>query len=166
VDGFVTSSAQRRYQLSGANLVRLIAFIVLVLGIGMAIGYLNMPGEWYAALSKPSFNPPDWIFAPVWSVLFVMIGGAGWRTWERKSDGAGMKLWIAQMVLNFSWSPVFFTLHSIGAALVIIVALLAAILGFIARRWPADRLSALFFMPYALWVSFATVLNTALFLLN
>jgi translocator protein len=166
VDGFVTSSAQRRYQLSGANLVRLIAFIVVVLGIGMAIGYLNMPGEWYAALRKPSFNPPDWIFAPVWSVLFVLIGGAGWRTWEGKSDDAGMKLWIAQMVLNFSWSPVFFALHSIGAALVIIVALLAAILGFIARRWPADRLSALFFMPYALWVSFATVLNTALFLLN
>ena len=125
-----------------------------------------MPGEWYAGLRKPSFNPPDWIFAPVWSFLFVLIGLVGWRTWERTSHGAAMKLWIAQMVLNFSWSPVFFSLHWIGAALAIIVGLLAAILAFIVRQWSVDRLSAGLFLPYALWVSFATMLNTALFLLN
>jgi tryptophan-rich sensory protein len=132
----------------------------------MTIGYLNMPGEWYAALRKPSFDPPDWIFAPVWSVLFVLIGVAGWRAWERNSDSTVRKLWITQMVLNFSWSPVFFSLNSIGAALAIIVGLLAAILAFIVRQWSVDRVSAGLFLPYALWVSFATVLNTALFLLN
>ncbi len=70
------------------------------------------------------------------------------------------------MVLKFSWSPVFFSLNSIGAALAIIVGLLAAILAFIVRQWSVDRVSAGLFLPYALWVSFATVLNTALFLLN
>lgn len=161
----MTAIGQRQLPRLG-SLVRLIAFVLLVLSAGMTIGYLNMPGEWYAALRKPSFNPPDWIFAPVWSVLFVVIGVTGWRTWERTYDGAAMKLWIAQIVLNFSWSPVFFSLNWIGAALAIIVGLLAAILAFIVRQWSVDRVSAGLFLPYALWVSFATVLNIALFLMN
>jgi translocator protein len=85
-----------------ASRFRLAIFILLVLGAGMAIGYVNVPGEWYSALRKSWFNPPDWIFAPVWSVLFVLIGLAGWRTRERKSNGTAMKLWFAQMILNFS----------------------------------------------------------------
>lgn len=161
----MTIIGQRKLPKVGRHF-RLIAFVLLVLGTGMTIGYLNMPGQWYAALRKPWFNPPDWIFAPVWSVLFILIGVAGWRTWERNSDSMGMKLWIAQMVLNFSWSPVFFSLNWIGAALAIIVGLLAAILAFIVRQWSVDRVSAGLFLPYALWVSFATVLNIALFLLN
>jgi tryptophan-rich sensory protein len=161
----MTGIGQRKLPRVGRRF-RLIAFVLLVLGAGMTIGYLNMPGEWYAALRKPSFDPPDWIFAPVWSVLFVLIGVAGWRAWERNSDSTVRKLWITQMVLNFSWSPVFFSLNSIGAALAIIVGLLAAILAFIVRQWSVDRVSAGLFLPYALWVSFATVLNTALFLLN
>jgi translocator protein len=77
-----------------------------------------------------------------------------------------MKLWIAQLVLNFSWSPVFFSLHRIEAAVAVIVALLAAILAFIVRQWTLDRISALLFVPYALWAAFATVLNTAIVLLS
>jgi translocator protein len=79
----MTISPRDRFLPSTGSLFRLIAFVLLVVGTGMTIGYLNVPGEWYAALRKPSFNPPDWVFAPVWSVLFVLIGLAGWRTWER-----------------------------------------------------------------------------------
>ncbi len=144
----------------------LIGFVLLVFGGGLAIGILTPPGAWYAALAKPAFNPPNWVFAPVWSLLYVLIAIAGWRTWTRARSSRAMALWWAQLALNFLWSPVFFGAHQIGAALVVIVLLLAAILGFIAASWRADRAAALMFVPYALWVGFATVLNGALLMLN
>src|SRR4051794_28977474 len=82
---------------------------------------ITAPGEWYAALAKPSFNPPNWLFAPVWTVLYVLIAVAGWRTFERDQRGGPMKLWWAQLALNFLWSPVFFGAHRIGLALLIIL---------------------------------------------
>ncbi len=146
--------------------LRSLAFIAVVLGAGMTIGYLNVPGQWYATLHKPSFNPPDWIFAPVWTVLFVLIAIAGSRTWERGSLSAAMILWFAQMALNFSWSPVFFSLHMIAAALVIVAALFVSVIAFIVLQWPQDKTSALMFVPYAFWVGFATILNFAVLILN
>jgi tryptophan-rich sensory protein len=139
------------------------AFIVSVLGVGLAIGSITRPDGWYAALAKPSFNPPNWIFAPVWTLLYVMIAVAGARSFER-SDG--MQLWLSQMVLNFAWTPVFFGLHRPGAALVIVLATLAAVVAFIVTRWKADRFSALLFIPYAAWVAFASVLNASIVVLN
>ena len=150
----------------GGNRLRLAAFVLLVPGTGLLIGLLNMPGAWYSALEKPSFNPPDWVFAPVWTALFVLIAIAGFRTFERQPDDTAMKLWIVQMALNFSWSPVFFSLHRIGLALAVIVALLFTILAFIWRQWQPDRKAALLFVPYAVWVGFATILNMSLFLIN
>jgi len=88
-------------------------------------------GEWYAGLAKPPFNPPNWVFAPVWTVLYVLIAVAGWRTFERDRSSWPMKLWWAQLVLNFLWSPVFFAAHRIGLALLVILLLLAAILAFL-----------------------------------
>ena len=146
--------------------LRSVAFIALVLGAGMTIGYLNVPGQWYAALQKPPFNPPDWIFAPVWTVLFVLIAIAGSRTWGRGSLSAAMILWLAQMALNFSWSPVFFSLHMIATALVIVAALFVSVIAFIVLQWPRDRTSALLFIPYAFWVGFATILNFTILILN
>ena len=108
----------------------LLGFLVLVIGGGLAIGYLTAPGEWYAGLDKPSFNPPGWVFAPVWTVLYVLIAVAGWRTFERDRRGWPMRLWWAQLALNFLWSPVFFAAHRIGLALAIILLMLAAILAF------------------------------------
>lgn len=144
----------------------LVVFIAVVLGCGMAIGYLTLPGAWYAALAKPSFNPPNWVFAPVWSTLYVLIAVAGWRVFMREPRGPMMTLWLAQMALNFAWSPVFFGAHAIGFALVIIVALLASIVAFIAVAWPRERIAAMLFVPYAAWVGFATLLNLRLWMLN
>lgn len=145
---------------------RLAAFILCVLGTGLVIGALNLPGPWYAALRKPPFHPPDWVFAPVWTILFLMIALAGFRIFEGEPRSPAMKLWALQMVLNFAWSPIFFSLHRIDIALAVIVGLFAAIVTFVLRQWSVDRLAALLFIPYAAWVGFATVLNAALLMLN
>ena len=141
-------------------------FIALVLGGGTLIGLMTLPGEWYAGLAKPPFNPPNWIFAPVWTLLYIMVAVAGWRTLQRGPRSAAMAVWFIQLALNFVWSPVFFGAHRIGAALVIVAALLATIIAFIVICWPRDRAVALLFTPYAAWVAFATLLNGALWYLN
>jgi len=153
----------------GASLQRYLSFVpflILVLGGGLLIGYATLPGEWYASLVKPPFNPPNWIFGPVWSLLYVLIAIAGWRTWLREPTGTAMKIWGAQQVLNFLWSPTFFGARLMGPALVIIVLLFACIVLFIARAWNRDRLSGWLFVPYAAWVAFATLLNASLLWLN
>jgi tryptophan-rich sensory protein len=144
----------------------LAAFILLTVGGGTLLGVYNLPGEWYANLQKPVFNPPNWIFGPVWTVLYIMIGIAGWRTWGRRAEGVAMQVWFGQLAANFAWSPVFFSMRSIGLALVIILVMLALIVTFVALTWNRDRTAALLFLPYTAWVSFATVLNAAILFLN
>jgi tryptophan-rich sensory protein len=141
-----------------------VCFLALVLGGGLLIGSASAPDGWYAGLAKPSFNPPNWLFAPVWSVLYVMIAIAGARTYER--GGRGVGLWFAQLALNFAWTPAFFVLHRPALALAVIVALFCVIVLFIVERWRADRVAALLFLPYAAWVAFATALNAAIVTLN
>ena len=141
-------------------------FILLVVGGGLLIGFFTAPGPWYEALAKPSFNPPNWLFGPVWTVLYVLIAIAGWRVWRIGSSGTVTKLWWLQLALNFLWSPVFFGLQQIALALVIIVALLITILAFIAAAWNLDRISAWLFVPYAAWVAFASLLNASILFLN
>ncbi|MCV3243543.1 TspO/MBR family protein [Mesorhizobium sp. ZC-5] len=145
--------------------IPLTIFIIAVVGIGLLIGWLTAPGEWYAGLQKPWFNPPNWLFGPVWTILYVMVAVAGWRIWS--DDLGSLKgLWLTQMALNFLWSPVFFGAQSVTLALIVIVALLAAIALFIWKTWPVDRTVAVLFLPYAAWVAFATALNLAILLLN
>ena len=146
--------------------VSLILFLALALGGGLLLGFLTTPGEWYAGLAKPSFNPPAWLFGPVWTTLYVMIAVAGWRTFERDRSSAPMKLWWVQLALNFLWTPVFFAAHQLGLALVVILLMLAAILGFIASARRVDRVAAWLFVPYAAWVAFASVLNGSIWALN
>jgi benzodiazapine receptor len=138
-------------------------FFAVVLGGGLAIGSVMRPEGWYAALAKPPFNPPNWVFARVWTLLYAVIAVAGARTYERVN---GFFLWVVQMALNFAWTPAFFLLHRPTIALVIIVALLTVILIFTRTRWSADRVSSLLFVPYAVWVAFATLLNAAIVVLN
>ena len=146
-----------------------ILFQLLVIGGGLLIGYLTAPGDWYAQLAKPTFNPPAWVFAPVWTTLYVVIAIAGWRVSRRHEGGAtrtSIWLWWSQLALNFLWSPVFFGVHLIGAAFVVLSLLFLTVLGFIIVTWPRDRLAALLFIPYAIWVAFAGVLNGSIFVLN
>jgi tryptophan-rich sensory protein len=146
--------------------VSLILFLVIVLGGGLAMGRFFMPGEWYAGLAKPSFNPPGWLFGPVWTLLYVFIAIAGWRVWNRDRRGVAMKLWWGQLALNFLWTPTFFGVHQIGLAFLVIVMLLAVILAFIVSAWRLDALAAGLFVPYAAWVGFASVLNGTIWSMN
>lgn len=148
------------------NRAALAPFVFLVVGGGLLIAFFTVPGAWYEALAKPFFNPPNWLFGPVWTVLYVLIAIAGWRIWQRERSGGAIKLWWLQLALNFLWSPVFFGLERIGPALVVILALLATILAFIAAVWKLDRPSAWLFVPYAAWVAFASLLNAAIWRLN
>lgn len=143
-----------------------LAFLILVLGGGLLIGANNVPGDWYQSLAKPSFNPPNWLFAPVWSVLYVVIAAVGARTWLSLRRSMAMRLWYAQLVLNFAWSPIFFGLQDPTSALIVILGLLVAVGGFIVASWRQDRTAALLFLPYLAWVAFATALNGAIVALN
>jgi len=124
---------------------------------------------WYRTLSKPAFNPPDWVFAPVWSALYVMMALAAWLVWRRVGLAGGriaLSLWGVQLALNLAWSILFFGLNRIGLALVDIVLLLLAIATTTVAFWRIDARAGLLFLPYLLWVGYATVLNGALWALN
>jgi tryptophan-rich sensory protein len=144
----------------------LLLFLSVVIGVGAWIGASNLPGAWYDNLEKPPFNPANWLFAPVWSALYVMIALAGWRTALIAPRSVAMGLWIAQMVLNWAWSPAFFSAQAIWPAAMIVVLLLVTIVGFIVSVRRLDRFAAWLFVPYAGWVLFATLLNLSIGILN
>ena len=141
------------------NRIVLLLLILLVLGGGLSIGALTAPGEWYQGLNKPSFNPPGWVFGPVWTVLYVLIAVAGWLVWKDNRNGIAMKLWWGQLALNFLWSPAFFAIQQIGLAFMVIVSLLLVVVAFIVKTREEVPIASWLFMPYAVWVGFATVLN-------
>lgn len=149
-----------------SKIMSYILFIGFVVGAGLIAGLTNMPGEWYQSLQKPFFNPPSWLFGPVWTTLYVMIGVAGARIWQRAPKSAAMQLWFAQMAFNLMWSPAFFGLQNPELALVVIAGMLVTIIAFMIKAKPMDRISTLLFVPYLAWVSFASVLNVSLAWLN
>jgi len=148
----------------------LAAFLLLVALVSAAGGWATSSsvGTWYAGLAKPWFNPPDWLFGPVWSALYAMIAVAGWRLWRRGGPASRLALaaWYLQLLLNLVWSFLFFGGRMIGAALVEIVVLLAAIAATIVLAWRVERAAAWLLAPYLAWVAFAAVLNAALWRLN
>ena len=148
------------------RILTFIFFIAIPVLGGSFIGASNAPGAWTDTLVKPPFYPPAWVFAPVWTAHYVLIGIAGALVWLRAPRSAAMAAWIVQMALNFAWTPVFFTAHMIGLALVVIVALLVSVAAFIhfARRVSPN--ASWLFVPYLAWVAFATALNAAIFVLN
>ena len=139
------------------------AFILAVFAAGSVLATSNLPGEWYQALQKPWFTPPNWVFGPVWTVLYILIGWVGAR---KALYGGERLLWLLQMGLNLVWSPVFFGMQAPLPGLFVVAGMLATILAFIAREWRTDRVSALLFVPYAIWVTIATALNASIVVLN
>ncbi len=151
------------------------AFIIL-LAINVAIGVIaslftrpEIHG-WYAALQKPSFNPPPWLFGPVWTIVYVLIAIAAYHVWRHRNDTGEFKaaamIYFLQLALNFTWSIVFFGMHQIFWALMVILALLASIILNMVWFSRFSRTGAWLLLPYLLWVSFASVLNLNIYLLN
>lgn len=143
------------------SLLALAAFVTVSFAAA-ATGVIFRPGDWYRHLEKPNWRPPDWLFAPVWTVLYASIALSGWLVW-RESGIAGAALPLAiygvQLLLNAAWTPIFFGLHRPGLALVEIMVLWAAILMTIILFQRVSLGAALLLVPYLAWVSFAAALN-------
>jgi tryptophan-rich sensory protein len=141
-------------------------FVVLV-AVAALFGAWFQPGLWYASLRKPPLTPPDWVFGPVWSVLYLAIAVAGWLVWRAGRDGArALALWGAQLALNAAWSFVFFGLQRPGLALLEIGILLAFVVATIAVFFRVRPLAAALIAPYVAWVAFAVYLNAGIWYLN
>ena len=132
-------------------------------------GALFMPGDWYATLNKPAWNPPGWLFGPVWSALYTMMAVAAWLVWQRGGFNAQpwpLTVFLTQLLLNAVWTPLFFGLHWPGVAFAEIILLWLAIAATMRFFWPVSRVAAWLLAPYLAWVSFAAVLNGTLWRLN
>lgn len=164
VEGVMTSSATALRTRPTA--LTLIAFLVIVIGVGSLIGISSAPDPWYEALRKPPFNPPNWVFGPVWLALYVVMAIAGARAWQRGATRPAFVIWGVQILLNWAWSPTWFVLHALWPAFAIIVAMWLSIAAFIVVNWRQDRPAALMLVPYLAWVSFAGLLNFAVAVMN
>ncbi len=144
------------------------ATFAIVVGIAAFVGSRFKPDAWHRKLRKPSWNPPDGIFAPVWGFLYLAIAVAGWLVWWSNAVAWSITLtfWAAQVVLNTAWSWLFFRRHYIFGALVDSVILLLVILAFIATAHLFSPAASWLFVPYAIWVAFATFLNFRIWQLN
>jgi tryptophan-rich sensory protein len=137
-------------------------FLIATLGTGAVASLFTSPAipTWYAGLNRPGFTPPNWVFAPVWTALYILMAFAAWRVWKKTGlRSVEMAAFAIQLALNFGWSVVFFGLHRIGAALIEIAILDVAILATLLLFFRRDRLAGLLFAPYLAWVLFATVLT-------
>lgn len=149
-------------------LAALLALVLIVAAVGSTFTTPKIPG-WYAALNKPFFNPPSWIFGPVWTVLYVAMAFAAWRVWLAPGStarSAALAWFFMQLFLNALWSPVFFGLESPGIALVVILALLVALVMTVRAFFAVDRLAGWIMTPYLAWVAFASLLNGAIASMN
>lgn len=153
----------------------LLKFLISTIGCEL-VGLVGTPftissvSTWYAYLNKPVFSPPNWVFGPVWTILYFMMGVSFYLIWEkglgRKKVKKGIRYFAIQLILNFSWSGVFFGLHQILSAFLVIVALWIFIFLTIIEFYKVNKTSAYLLLPYIAWVSFASVLNLAVFILN
>ena len=150
---------------------KLIASLLLPLGIGGIAGIFTtdaIPG-WYATLNQPSFNPPNWVFGPVWTTLYIILGISLFMIWKMnagKERNQAILIFMVQLLLNFCWSFFFFYFKMIGVALVDILLLWITIIFMLVRFYKIKPLAAYINIPYLLWVTFATALNLAYFFLN
>lgn len=143
-------------------------FLVLLLACIAAgsTGALFPPDRWYRDLSKPGWTPPDWVFPVTWTLLYFCMAGAGARVAMLPGAGLAMALWSLQIALNGLWSPVFFGLHKIRAAMLVVVALWAAVALTMLALFQLDVIAGLLFVPYLVWVTIAAALNLSVMLRN
>ena len=154
------SSSKSRNGLALAGFI-VVTFCAPLLSVGF-----SMPGAWYAALQKPSWNPPPWLFGPAWTLLYTMMAVAAWMVWKRVGFGKPLKLYFVQLALNAAWTPIFFGAHQLGWALFEIVLLWIAILAtLLSFRW-VNTAAGWLFLPYLAWVTFAMTLNYTLWRMN
>jgi len=152
-----------------AKIVAAVGVCLLAGAVGGLFSSPAIPG-WYAALQKPAFNPPNWIFGPVWTALYVMMGIAAFLAWDKGWRRPGVRpaliVFAAQLALNVLWSALFFGARSPAAALVDIIALWLAILAALILFARVSKAGAVLMVPYLAWVTFATALNVAIVALN
>ena len=163
-----TASAISVRPSSARSVVALAGWVAVAFGAA-AIGGLFLPGDWYARLQKPAWNPPNWIFGPVWSVLYTTMAIAAWLVWKRggfAGQRRALLFFLLQLLFNALWSPLFFGLHLPGLAFVDLVLLWLALLATLATFWKAHRLAGAMLLPYPAWVTFAGALNFAIWRLN
>lgn len=144
----------------------LLSAVVSAIGGGVTAGSVK---TWFPTLIKPSWNPPSQLFAPVWTLLYGLMAVAAWRVWCRRDrPGAKSVLWVygVQLALNATWSVLFFGLRNPGLALIEIILFLGVLLWLQTALWRLDRVAGMLWIPYVLWVSFATALNAAIWHLN
>lgn len=144
--------------------------IAIPLGGSFAINAITgPPGDWYKSLNKPSWTPPNWVFPVMWTTLYVLMGIASWLVWSQggfEEQTLPLSFYIAQLALNFLWTPLFFGLHQIGLALVEIVLMWLAIAATIFTFWGVSKTAAILLLPYICWVSVATALNYSIYANN
>jgi tryptophan-rich sensory protein len=147
------------------NWKSLIVFLLITFAAA-ATGAISQPDAWFNALAKPSFMPPTWLFAPVWSLLYFLMAVAVWRVYRIDGIHGAIVLWIVQLVANALWTPLFFGLHRIDFALVDIVALDVLLIATTIAFFRRERIAGALMIPYLAWVGFATALTFAIWRLN
>ena len=150
---------------SARSLLALAGFVVITFCAPLA-GMIMPPGDWYDSLAKPEWNPPSWIFGPVWTVLYLMMAIAAWMVWKRNGWRQPIRLYFLQLVLNAAWTPIFFGAHQPGWALVDILALWIAVLLTLLTFLRVSKAAGWLLVPYLAWVTFAAFLNFTLWRMN
>ena len=153
------------------QILKLIASIILPLAIGAIAGMFTSQSipDWYATLNRPSFNPPNWIFGPVWTTLYLLMGISLFLIWKQdKSKERNLAIWVflLQLLLNFGWSFIFFYFNMIGLALIEIILLWISIVIMLILYYKIKPIAAYINIPYFLWVTFAAILNASYYFLN
>lgn len=154
-----------------SKILKLLASLALPLILGAIAGLYTADAipEWYKGLNRPSFSPPNWLFGPVWTILYILMGISLFLIWKQgvsKERNIAMFVFLLQLLLNFAWSFIFFYYNMIGLALIEIILLWISILVMLILFYKIKPMAAYLNIPYLLWVSFATILTAAYFILN
>ena len=136
----------------------ILPFAVAVMAAA-STGAIFQPGDWYRALNKPNWTPPDWAFPVVWTTLYIMIAAAGWLVFKAEGVGLALIAWALNIAFNAAWSWLMFGRKQIGLALADAIAMMATIVAFMALAWPVAPTAVWLFVPYAIWVAIAIALN-------